>query len=87
MRQELTPSMFAEASSRLVEDAIVLIKKYKPECIHCFLPIDTKDEINTTPIIQYCWESNINVVAQLSRLDTTSEHNAFMTAMGWGSDV
>ena len=32
-------------------------------------------------------KSNINVVAQLSRLDTTSEHNAFMTAMGWGSDV
>ena len=32
-------------------------------------------------------KSNINVVAQLSRLDTTSEHNAFMTTMGWGSDV
>ena len=32
-------------------------------------------------------KSNINVVAQLSRLDTTSEHNAFMTAVGWGSDV
>ena len=32
-------------------------------------------------------KSNINIVAQLSRLDTTSEHNAFMTAMGWGSDV
>ena len=32
-------------------------------------------------------KSNINVVAQLSRLDTTSEHNAFMTDMGWGSDV
>ena len=30
-------------------------------------------------------KSNNKVVAQLSRLDTTSEHNAFMTTMGWGS--
>lgn len=30
-------------------------------------------------------KSNNEVVAQLSRLDTTSEHNAFMTTMGWGS--
>tara|TARA_B110000091_G_C13678654_1_gene416924 strand:- start:179 stop:568 length:390 start_codon:yes stop_codon:yes gene_type:complete len=29
-------------------------------------------------------KSNNEVVAQLSRLDTTSEHNAFMTTMGWG---
>lgn len=29
-------------------------------------------------------KSNNKVVAQLSRLDTTSEHNAFMTTMGWG---
>ncbi|MGA1227654.1 MAG: sensory rhodopsin transducer [Tamlana sp.] len=32
-------------------------------------------------------KSSLKVVAQLSRLDTTSEHNAFMTAMGWGTDV
>ena len=79
MRQELTPSMFAEASSRLVEDAIVLIKKYKPECIHCFLPIDTKDEINTTPIIQYCWESNINVVVPVSNFNEGTLKNAEFT--------
>jgi len=32
-------------------------------------------------------KSDINVVAQLSRLDTTSEYNSFMTVMGWGTDV
>ena len=29
-------------------------------------------------------KSDIKIVAQLSRLDTTSEFNSFMTAMGWG---
>ena len=29
-------------------------------------------------------KSDIEVVAQLSRLDTTSDENAFMTTMGWG---
>ena len=29
-------------------------------------------------------KSNIKIVAQLSRLDTTSYHNSFMTSLGWG---
>mgnify|MGYP003344697340 FL=1 len=32
-------------------------------------------------------KSNLNVVAQLSRLDTTSQYNSFMTSLGWGTDV
>ena len=32
-------------------------------------------------------KSDIKVVAQLSRLDTTSQYNAFMTSLGWGTDV
>tara|TARA_Y100000768_G_scaffold192095_1_gene144044 strand:- start:3948 stop:4340 length:393 start_codon:yes stop_codon:yes gene_type:complete len=32
-------------------------------------------------------KSDIKIVAQLSRLDTTSQYNSFMTAMGWGTDV
>ena len=32
-------------------------------------------------------KSKLKVVAQLSRLDTTSNNNAFMTSLGWGSDV
>ena len=31
-------------------------------------------------------KSNIKIVAQLSRLDTTSYHNSFMTSLGWGED-
>ncbi len=32
-------------------------------------------------------KSDTKIVAQLSRLDTTSQYNSFMTAMGWGTDV
>ena len=32
-------------------------------------------------------KSDIKVVAQLSRLDTTSQYNSFMTSLGWGTDV
>jgi 5-formyltetrahydrofolate cyclo-ligase len=56
-RQELSPSKFEEDSFQLVQNTIELIKKYKPECIHCFLPIHSKGEINTTPIIEYCWKN------------------------------
>ena len=68
-RQELSSSKFEEESSQLVQNTIELIKKYKPECIHCFLPIHSKGEINTTPIIQYCWKNNINVVVPVSNFE------------------
>ena len=32
-------------------------------------------------------KSDINIVAQLSRLDTTSNYNSFMTSLGWGTNV
>jgi hypothetical protein len=32
-------------------------------------------------------QSSLKVVAQLSRLDTTSNYNAFMTSLGWGTSV
>ena len=60
---------FQEASSQLIQNIIELIKKNHPECIHCFLPIQSKDEINTAMIIQYCWENNIKVVVPVSNFD------------------
>ena len=65
-RQELSSSKFEEEASRLVKKTIELIEKYKPDCIHCFLPIHSKGEINTTPIIHYCWKNKINVVVPVS---------------------
>ena len=68
-RQELSTLQFKEASSKLIQNTIELIKKNHPECIHCFLPIESKDEINTALIIQYCWENNIKVVVPVSNFD------------------
>ena len=68
-RQELSSSKFEEESFQLVQNTIELIKKYKPECVHCFLPIHSKGEINTSPIIQYCWKNNINVVVPVSNFE------------------
>jgi len=75
-RQELSSSKFEEESDQLVQKTIELIKKYKPECIHCFLPIHSKNEINTIPIIQYCWKNNINVVVPVSNFEDGTLKNA-----------
>ncbi len=75
-RQELSSSKFEEESSQLVQNTIELIKKYKPECIHCFLPIHSKGEINTVPIIQYCWKNKINVVVPVSNFEDGTLKNA-----------
>ena len=68
-RQELSAAQFVEESLILIQNTIELIKKNHPECIHCFLPIQSKDEINTALIIQYCWENNISVVVPVSNFD------------------
>ena len=68
-RQELSSLQFQEASSKLIQHTIELIKQYNLKCIHCFLPIESKDEINTALIIQYCWENNIHVVVPVSNFD------------------
>ena len=75
-RQELSSSKFEEEASRLVKKTIELIEKYKPNCIHCFLPIHSKGEINTTPIIQYCWKNNINVLVPVSNFEDGTIKNA-----------
>ena len=75
-RQELSSSELEEYSSRLIQNTIELIKKYELDCIHCFLPIHTKDEINTLPIIQYCWKNNIKVVVPVSNFKEGTMRNA-----------
>ncbi len=41
-RQELPAAVFEEEESHLIQNTIELIKKFKPACIHCFLPIVLK---------------------------------------------
>ena len=75
-RQGLSSSELEEGSSQLIHDTIELIKKYKPKCIHCFLPIFAKEEINTSIIIEYCWKNNIKVVVPVSNFEEGTMRNA-----------
>ena len=75
-RQELSSSKFEEYSSQIVQNTIELVKKYKLEYLHCFLPIHSKGEINTLPIIQYCWENDIKVVIPVSNFEEGTMRNA-----------
>lgn len=75
-RQDLSSSEFEENSSLLIQNTIELIKKYELKFIHCFLPIHIKDEINTSPIVQYCWKNNIKVVVPVSNFEEGTMRNA-----------
>ena len=75
-RQELPSAKFVEEVGRLMQNTIDLIEKYQPQCVHCFLPIHSKVEIDTSPIIQYCWKNNINVVVPVSNFEDGTLKNA-----------
>ena len=75
-RHSLPSAEFEKYSSRLIQNTIEFIKKYELKCVHCFLPIHTKDEINTLPIIQYCWKNNIKVVVPVSNFEEGVMRNA-----------
>ena len=79
-RQDLPNSVFDEDSSQLIIKMIELINESKPQCIHCFLPILPKGEINTMPVIEYCWQSNINVLVPISNFTDGTLKNAEFTA-------
>jgi len=59
-----------------MQNTIDLIEKYQPQCVHCFLPIHSKAEIDTSPIIQYCWKHNINIVVPVSNFEDGTLKNA-----------
>jgi 5-formyltetrahydrofolate cyclo-ligase len=75
-RQELPSAKFVEEVGRLMQNTIDLIEKYQPQCVHCFLPIHSKAEIDTSPIIQYCWKHNINVIVPVSNFEDGTLKNA-----------
>lgn len=75
-RQELSSLAFKNLSTRAIYKMMILIEEYKPKCIHCFLPILTKGEINTMPIIDYCWTKDIEVVVPVSNFRDNTLKNA-----------
>ena len=75
-RQDLSSLQFEEDSSQIIRNLIELITKFKPTCIHCFLTIDQKSEINTKPIIEYCWENHIDVIVPVTDFTNNTLKNA-----------
>jgi 5-formyltetrahydrofolate cyclo-ligase len=75
-RQELSSLAFKNLSTRAIYKMMILIEEYKPKCIHCFLPILTKGEINTMPIIDYCWNNAIDVVVPVTNFKDKTLKNA-----------
>lgn len=75
-RQDLSSLQFKEASSQIIRNLFELITKFKPSCIHCFLTINQKSEINTKPIIEYCWKNHIDVVVPVTAFTNNMLKNA-----------
>ena len=75
-RQDLSSLQFEEASSQIIRNLIELISKFKPSCIHCFLTINQKSEINTKLIIEYCWKNHIDVVVPVTDFTNSILKNA-----------
>ena len=75
-RQGLSTLQFEEDSSQIIRNLFELIKKFKPTCIHCFLTINQKSEINTKPIIEYCWKNHIDVVVPVTDFTNNMLKNA-----------
>lgn len=75
-RQDLSTLQFEENSSLIIGNLIEFIKKSKPTCIHCFLTINQQNEINTKPIIEYCWENHIDVIVPVTNFTNNTLKNA-----------
>lgn len=48
-------------SEAIIKNFILQFKPTENQKIHCFLPIEKFNEINTYPLINYCWDRGIKV--------------------------
>ena len=65
-RRSLEIELFNRLEKETITNCIQLIKKLNPKVVHCYLPINNKQEIDTKLIFQYCWENNIETVIPIS---------------------
>ncbi len=75
-RHDLEKIDFNTYSKKITDLAIGYIKELKPLCIHCFLSINSKLELNTNPIIDYCWSNGIKVVVPISDFKSSTMKTA-----------
>lgn len=60
-RRTLSPKERLWASQKIVENFILQFNPIENQCVHCFLPIDKFAEIETQPLIDYCFQHHIRV--------------------------
>ena len=65
-RRNLEIGLFSKLEKETVIRCIQLIEQLNPKVVHCYLPINNKQEIDTKLIFQYCWENNIETVVPVS---------------------
>lgn len=69
-RRNLSKENLISFEKRVIDKTISLLNEIKPTTIHCFLSIKNKNEINTQPIIDFCFSNNIRVVVPKSDFNT-----------------
>lgn len=67
---------FILSSKQIHDNAKKFILKTKPKTIHCFLPIKSKMEFDTEPIINFCWDNSIKVVVPVSDFKSATMKSA-----------
>ncbi|MDG1518289.1 MAG: 5-formyltetrahydrofolate cyclo-ligase [Flavobacteriales bacterium] len=67
---------FEKRTKLLIKKTIELITQVQPKCVHCFLPIESKLEINTFPIIEFCLSQDIQVVVPVTNFSDNTMKSA-----------
>lgn len=67
---------FEKRTKLLITKTIELITQVQPKCVHCFLPIESKLEINTFPIIEFCLSQDIQVVVPVTNFSDNTMKSA-----------
>lgn len=76
-RRSLEKGLFNKLEKKTVFSCIQLIEKLNPKVVHCYLPINNKQEIDTKLIFQYCWGNNIETVVPISDFKNNTMMSVF----------
>lgn len=75
-REDLNSATLSEYSSNLINNTLCIFEEFQPKCLHCFLTIHSRWEINTKPIIEYCWKNKIDVLVPVCNFKDSTFKNA-----------
>ncbi|HCX20303.1 MAG: 5-formyltetrahydrofolate cyclo-ligase [Flammeovirgaceae bacterium] len=73
-RRLLAKEIFDERNQAVINSVIQFIQNHSKRCVHCFLPIERNNEVNTWPLVEQLVDAKIKVV-----LSSTDFENQTMT--------